>query len=96
MDSEGPSSPIAIPSSLPPSSAPDPAQSERSGTPRRPTTDALTLGDDEGEEGEQNGGRRRRRPRTQGNGDVSLVKDAVGESVSDSFETFLKTYCLLC
>lgn len=93
MDSEGPSSPLAMPSSLPPSSAPDPVGSVRGGTPRRPTVDALTLEDDD-EDGEPGTGapsRKRRRPRTQANGEVSLVKDAVGESVAESFETFLKT-----
>jgi DNA replication licensing factor MCM6 len=64
-------------------------------SPRRPTVDALALGDDEPDEQEEKGGggaRKRRRPRGQVNGDVSLVKDAVGESVAESFETFLKTY----
>ena len=92
MDSEGPSSPLAMPSSLPPSSAPDPLGSVRGGTPRRPAVDALTLEDDEdGEPGTGAPSRKRRRPRTQANGEVPLVKDAVGESVAESFETFLKT-----
>ncbi|KAG5648824.1 hypothetical protein DXG03_000173 [Asterophora parasitica] len=95
MDFPGISSPIAIPSSLPPSSAPDPSQSVGERTPRRrPTADALTLGDDEAAEddGEGGGAVKRRRPRTQGNAEVPLVKDAVGESVAESFETFLKTF----
>jgi len=57
--------------------------------------DALALGDDEPDGQEEQGGssvRRRKRPKGQVNGDVPLVKDAVGESVAESFETFLKTY----
>ncbi|KAI0311366.1 MCM-domain-containing protein [Amylostereum chailletii] len=93
-----PSSPAAFRSSLPPSSAPQPSQST-AGTPRRrparTTQDALSFGDDEAEEEREEGGptRRRRRPRTQQlEGDVPVVKDAVGESVADAFETFLKTF----
>lgn len=90
MDSEGPSSPLAMPSSLPPSSAPDAVGSVRGGTPRRPTVAALTLEDDD-EPGTGAPSRKRRRPRTQANGEVPLVKDAVGESVAENFETFLRT-----
>lgn len=94
MDFDGGSSPVGFPSSLPPSSAPDPSQSVHTRSPRRATVDALTLGDDEaaenGEEGGGGGARKRRRPRG-GDADVPLVKDAVGESVAESFETFLKT-----
>lgn len=101
MDFGGLSSPQAPRSSLPPSSAPIPTQSpNRRSTPNRRTADALTLGDDEAEEDNEEGddsGRRRRRARGQVNGDVPLVKDAVGESVAESFETFLKTcVSLLC
>ncbi|KAF8165596.1 MCM2/3/5 family-domain-containing protein [Crassisporium funariophilum] len=81
-----------MPSSLPPSSAPDPTPSTNNRTPRRPIADALAMGGDEAEE--DNGDpefRKRRRPR-QTNGDVPMVKDAVGESVAESFETFLKTF----
>ena len=46
--------------------------------------------DEAEEEAEEGSTRRRRRPR-QVNGDVPMVKDAVGESVAESFETFLKT-----
>ncbi|KAF5387920.1 hypothetical protein D9615_000640 [Tricholomella constricta] len=94
MDFDGMSSPLAMPSSLPPSSAPDPSQSLDGRSSRRPIADALTLGDDEAAEdaGEESVARKRRRPRTQGNGEVPLVKDAVGESVAESFETFLKTF----
>lgn len=92
MESDGPSSPIAMPSSLPPSSA-DPLPLTNAGTPRRPIADALAMGDIEAEEDneEGTGNRKRKRPR-QVNGDVPIVKDAVGESVADSFETFLKTF----
>ncbi|KAF8204636.1 MCM2/3/5 family-domain-containing protein [Pholiota molesta] len=93
MDSDAPSSPIAMPSSLPPSSAIDPTPSTNGATPRRPIADALALGNDEAEEDndEVPGRGRRKRPR-QMNGDVPIVKDAVGESVAESFETFLKTF----
>ncbi|TCD69216.1 MCM DNA helicase complex subunit mcm6 [Steccherinum ochraceum] len=97
------SSPVFRATSLPPSSAPDPSPptngistSRRStGTPSRRTTNALDLGEDvrddtTNEESESN--RRRRRARGQINIDVPIVKDAVGESVRDSFETFLKTF----
>lgn len=95
MDFDGISSPPAIPFSLPPSSAPDPSLSNDTRSPRRPTVDALALGDDEPDEQEEQGGsgaRKRRKQIGQVNGDVPLVKDAVGESVAESFETFLKTY----
>ncbi|PPQ78221.1 hypothetical protein CVT25_015540 [Psilocybe cyanescens] len=93
MDSGGPSSPLAMPSSLPPSSAPDHIPSTNGGPPRRPIADALAMRVDEAEEenGEGTDGRRRKRTR-QTNGDVPMVKDAVGESVAESFETFLKTF----
>lgn len=93
MDFDGLSSPPPMRSSLPPSSAPNPTQSVDGRSPRRPTANALTLGDDEAEEEEERSGptRKRRNPRTQANGEVPLVKDAVGESVAESFETFLKT-----
>ncbi|KAF7432668.1 MCM DNA helicase complex subunit mcm6 [Pleurotus ostreatus] len=87
------SSPPALRSSLPPSSAPFPSHPTNGSSPGRPVQDALALGDDEAEEETQDtaGGRRRRRPK--GNAaDVPIVKDAVGESVADSFETFLKTF----
>lgn len=104
MDVDGvSSSPPLRQSSLPPSSAPVASQSSNGrSTPRRirPSgrgSDALNLGDDEAEEvpdGDDAGARRRRRPRGQGqlNADVPIVKDAVGESVQESFETFLRTF----
>jgi len=54
--------------------------------------DALAMRVDEADEdnNEGNAVKRRKRPR-QTNGDIPLVKDAVGESVAESFETFLKT-----
>jgi DNA replication licensing factor MCM6 len=90
MNIDGLSSPPAPNSSLPPSSAPDPTGR----SPRRPRADVLTFGDDEAQddnENEEGGGRRRRRAKGQVIGDVTLVKDAVGESVAESFEAFLKT-----
>jgi DNA replication licensing factor MCM6 len=42
------------------------------------------------EEDQPAGATKRRRPRNQGN-DVPLVKDAVGESVVDAFEKFVRT-----
>jgi DNA replication licensing factor MCM6 len=97
MDIDGLSSPLLAPrSSLPPSSAPNPTASSN-GTPRsvrRPATDALAFGNSEGQEAQgedETGARRRRRPRNQPGGDVPMVRDAVGESVCESFETFLKT-----
>lgn len=104
MDVDGiSSSPPLRHSSLPPSSAPPGSQSSnghntpRRGTPQRNRApiDALNLGDDEAEEVDDNqeqAARRRRRPRNQQlDGDVPMVKDAVGESVQENFEEFLRT-----
>jgi DNA replication licensing factor MCM6 len=85
--------------SLPPSSAPQDSQSPsaRSSTRQatRRTRDALSFGDetnDAREDVTEASSRRKRRPRIeQLNGDVSIVKDAVGESVAEAFEAFLKT-----
>ncbi|KAK0206924.1 MCM2/3/5 family-domain-containing protein [Desarmillaria ectypa] len=92
-------------SSLPPSSAHEPpfedanTRGSRSGTPaaggtpRRP--DALDLDDDGGNEeddGNAAGSKRRKRINGDARRDVPLVRDAVGESVAESFETFLKTF----
>ena len=93
------SSPPLPRSSLPPSSAPQNSQSPsaRSSTRQatRRTRDALSFGDetnDAREDVTEASSRRKRRPRTeQLNGDVSIVKDAVGESVAEAFEAFLKT-----
>jgi hypothetical protein len=92
------SSPPLRHTSLPPTGASGTGSSSnsRNGTPRRkrPTADALAFGDEDGGGREQdNTEQRRRRPRQQQmNGDVPIVKDAVGESVRESFEAFLKTY----
>ncbi|KAF7352478.1 DNA helicase [Mycena venus] len=82
---------------LPSSSFPIPTPSSPTAgrSAPRPATNALSLEDDEPEAQEEEqaatGGSRRRRPRNQG-GDVPIVKDAVGESVADTFERFLKTF----
>jgi DNA replication licensing factor MCM6 len=96
MDFDALSSPPGPSPSLPPSSAPGPSQTPNArSTPTRRTADALAFADDEDEEeGTHEGGRRARKPRGQFEGDVPLVKDAVGESVAESFETFLKTSVL--
>ena len=93
-----PSSPLMRHTSLPPSSAPDPSQpSNGHPTPRRsrPVADALAFDDEAGEDTkneQEAGARRRARPRTQRNAaDIPLVRDAVGESVREAFETFLNT-----
>jgi hypothetical protein len=99
MNSAQTSSPPLPRSSLPPSSAPQPSQppGARSSTRQatRRTTDALSFGDeanDAREDATEASSRRTRRPRTeQLNGDVPIVKDAVGESVAEAFEAFLKT-----
>ena len=54
--------------------------------------DPLALGDDEADEDQEGEDTsvRHRRVRDRGNVDVPLVKDAVGESVAESFEAFLK------
>ena len=90
MDSDGLSSPPPeMYSELPPSSAPDPTPTANA-TPRRQIADALTI-DAAAESNEPEGASRRRRRPRQVNGEVPMVKDAVGESVAESFETFLKT-----
>ncbi|KAG2013352.1 ATP dependent DNA helicase [Coprinopsis cinerea AmutBmut pab1-1] len=86
-----PSSPAAPQFSLPPSS--EPAHEEPT-VPRR-TGDALTLDEAEAQDADdtQDGSqRKRRRPRAQANADVPLVKDAIGESLAESFESFLRTF----
>ena len=100
MDVDGlSSSPPLRHTSLPPSSAPQESPNGR-GTPRRPrpVADALALGDEDGSDMPQDDGAPKRRGRTRPNVavDVPLVKDAVGESVRESFETFLKTYVGHC
>ncbi|KAF9528016.1 MCM2/3/5 family-domain-containing protein [Crepidotus variabilis] len=94
MDSDGlMSSPPQAPfSELPPSSLPDPTPSNAS--PRRPLADALTMTagvDEEGTESQGTAAKKKRKPRM-ANGNIPMVTDAVGESVAESFETFLKTF----
>ena len=99
MDFSQSSSPAFRATSLPPRSLPEPSlptngvsTSRRSTGPT--TTNALDLGEDipdESTNDEVASSRRRRRTRGQINVDVPIVKDAVGESVRESFETFLKT-----
>lgn len=99
MNTDALSSPPLRQTSLPPSSAPLPSSNSNglSQTPRRnrSTADALTFGDEDADEARAEddvGARKRRRARGQGlNSDIPIVKDAVGESVQESFETFLKT-----
>ncbi|KAI9513229.1 MCM-domain-containing protein [Russula earlei] len=94
------SSPPLPRSSLPPSSAPQHSQSPNAQSSSRQatrrTTDALSFGDeanDVREDATEASSRRRRRPRAeQLNGDIPIVKDAVGESVAEAFETFLKSF----
>ena len=108
MDIDGPSSPIAPPSSLPPSAEPRPTASSNGRTPQRANghvngngiangADALAI-DDIAQDANMEGGEeeiaaRRRRARTHGriDGDVPLVRDALGEQITESFETFLET-----
>ncbi|KAI0307003.1 mis5 protein [Multifurca ochricompacta] len=100
MDPVQMSSPPLPRSSLPPSSAPNHSQSPnvQSSTRQatRRTTDALSFGDeanDTREDATETSSRRRRRLRTEHlDGDVPMVKDAVGESVAEAFEAFLKTF----
>ncbi|CAK5275412.1 unnamed protein product [Mycena citricolor] len=91
------SSPAGIPSSNPLLAPSSPTASRST---QRPTANALSLDDDEpqaagdGDLGDETGDpRRRRKARTQGI-DVPPVKDAVGESVAEAFEKFLKTCAL--
>jgi DNA replication licensing factor MCM6 len=90
MDIDGISSPAAFRSSLPPSSAPVPSFSIHGRSPRR-IADALAIGDEEDNQNEDATSKRRRKIKGP-TIDVPLVKDAVGESVAESFETFLKTF----
>ncbi|KAF7302952.1 DNA helicase [Mycena kentingensis (nom. inval.)] len=71
--------------SLPPSSIPNPTPSSN----RPSAANALAMEEDEpeGQDGDAGGSKRRRQTRTQPT-DVPLVKDAVGESVTESFEKF--------
>ncbi|KAL0580710.1 MCM DNA helicase complex subunit mcm6 [Marasmius crinis-equi] len=100
MLSDASSPPAPRHATLPPSSAPDGydghhenGPSSRSGTPRRPTTDALAIDDEEGDTQQVDAARRRRKiARGQQNTDIPLVRDAVGETVTETFEEFLRTF----
>jgi DNA replication licensing factor MCM6 len=91
MDIDGLSSPPPPRSSLPPSSAPVPTPPTHGGLPRR-VADALAIGDEDDEDSSEDPTGRKRRKARGPIGDVPLVKDAVGESVAESFESFLKTF----
>lgn len=97
MEIDGPSSsPPARHTSLPPSSAPQASPNGRT-IPRRsrPVADALAFGDEDGDDIPQDETAPRRTRALGGRQaltqDIPLVKDAVGESVRESFENFLKT-----
>lgn len=96
--SSSPASPAVRDTSLPPSSAPGPSLPSNGGsTPRRaPRRDALAFDDEEGggREHEEATSRRRRKARGQMNLDIPIVRDAVGESVREAFETFIKEYAI--
>ena len=102
MNIDPSSSPPVRNTSLPPSSGPGPSLPSNGGTtprrtPRRPARDALAFDEeDDGEAKEQEDAtnRRRRKARGQINREVPIVRDAVGESVRENFENFLKTYVL--
>jgi hypothetical protein len=93
-----PTMPAAVSrSSLPPSSAPD-LRSGGVSTAQRTnqTRDARALDDDiqgdEAMEDTETGTQRRKKAKSQPNGDIPLVRDPVGEKVTDAFEAFLRTY----
>ncbi|KAK7695399.1 hypothetical protein QCA50_000035 [Cerrena zonata] len=98
MDVDASSSPPMRHTSLPPSSGPMPSLPSNSTPPRRTPNrsagNALSLGDDDAADTNSDGpARRRRRPKANAiNVDVPIVRDAVGESVRENFETFLRTY----
>ena len=101
MDIDVPTSSAGRRSSLPPSSAPGP--STHGGTPRRPVengrqnggADALALDgfdqEDNAQVEEGTGRRQRRRAGGRLEGDVPLVRDALGEQITESFQNFLET-----
>lgn len=107
MDFDGPSSPdFNLPPSSAPAASAATATTNRAGsrTPRSArrgngnavSGDALALDDiqqDNNGNGEEEAATQRRRARARGRieGDVPLVRDAIGERITESFETFLKT-----
>lgn len=94
MNSDQLSSPPPFELSLPISAASEPDSLPRTQTLQRRTTDALTLDDVPSEAHGTVKAKRKKRPKIQ-NSDIPLVKDAVGESVADTFENFLRT-CVIC
>lgn len=95
MDSDQLSSPPLFELSLPSSAPSEPYSLPRAQTPQRRTTDALTLDDVPSEVPGAVKAKKKKRPRIQ-NSDIPLVKDAVGESVADTFENFLRTCVVIC
>lgn len=104
MDIEGPSSPPLPPSTAPlPTASTNGRTPQRmnGGVNGHANgiangVDALTLDDvaqDANMEGDEEVAARRRRARARGriDGDVPLVRDALGEQITDSFQTFLET-----
>lgn len=94
MDLDGFSSPPPVRSSLPPSSVLDPSQSVDGRSPKQQIHHNRAIEDEAVEENELEGVTKRHKSLkvTQGGSEVPIVKDAVGESVAESFETFLKTF----
>ena len=94
MNSDQLSSPPPFELSLPLSAPSESVSLPRTQTLQRRTTDALTLDDVPSEAPGTVKAKRKKRPKIQ-NSDIPLVKDAVGESVADTFENFLRT-CVIC
>lgn len=94
MNSDQLSSPPPFELSLPLNASSEPDLLPRTQTLQRRTTDALTLNDVPSELPGAVKAKRKKRPKIQ-NSDIPLVKDAVGESVADTFENFLRT-CVIC
>ena len=94
MNSDQLSSPPPFELSLHLSAPSESVSLPRTQTLQRRTTDALTLDDVPSEAPGTVKAKRKKRLRIQ-NSDIPLVKDAVGESVADTFENFLRT-CVIC
>lgn len=108
MDFDLPTSSAGSRSSLPPSGGAGPS-TNGGNTPRRPNgqqngaareADALALNNvqNEGEAAIEDANRRRKGRRRQGgriDGDVPLVRDQLGEQITESFQNFLETCVLL-
>lgn len=93
MNSDQLSSPPPFELSLPLSALSEPDPQPRTQILPRRTTDALTLDDVPSEAPGTVKAKRKKRPKIQ-DSDIPLVKDAVGESVADTFENFLRTYVI--